>query len=155
MFGIKFSSVEAPQDLGMVSLHSDYHAFVREKIMKDSSIGLFSTYVLRFEEIPNVIFYYRNTLGSSEAIITLPLGLQDTDRTGNVTNEEKTKAILTLYTGSGEIERKIWRSIRTAKNEDDYTGLTLESFSSKMMPIFRIIPWEGDQYFLFPASGYE
>lgn len=155
MFSIKFSSVESPKDLGTTSLHSDYRSFIREKIMEDSSIGLFATYVLRFEEIPNVLFFYRNNLGSSEAIINIPMESQDIGYSGNVMSESKTKEMLMLYTGSGEIERKIWRSIRREKNEDDYIWLTYESFSTDLMPIFRVIKWEGDRYFLFPAHGYE
>lgn len=155
MFGIKFSVVEAPKDLGTVSLRSNYIPILRERIMESSSIGLFSTYVIRFEEIPNILFYYKNPLGSSEAIISFPIESWDIDQMGNFTSEEKTKEILSLYTESDEVERKIWRSIRKAQNEDDYIGITKEDFSSKLMPIFRLAQWEGDRYFLFPAHGYE
>lgn len=111
--------------------------------------------MIRFTEIPEVIFYYTNSLGSSEAIIEIPFATNDIDAAGNVISEAKTREILKLYGGKNGEERKIWRSIRFAKNTDDYIGLDAESFLPEMLPVFRVQQFNKISYLLSPAKNYE
>lgn len=111
--------------------------------------------MIHFTEIPDVIFYYTNSLGSSEAIIQIPFATSDLDPAGNIISEAKTREILKLYGGKNGEERKIWRSIRFAKNPDDYTGLDAESFIPEMLPVFRVQQLDTTSYLLSPAKNYE
>lgn len=79
MYGFKFSGREDPADLGEVSLSGNYREKIKDKIVQSSGNGAYTTYVIRFLEIPGVMFYYTNTLGSSEAIIAMDFSPDDLD----------------------------------------------------------------------------
>lgn len=155
MFGFKFSEREDPEDLGEVSLRSNYQETIKKKILEKSGNGAYRTYVIKFREIPDVIFYYTNSLGSSEAVIQLSFAPSDLDAEGNVISETKTREILKLYGGDGVEERKIWRSIRLGHQSDDYIGLSEGSFLPEMIPVFRVQKFDSTSYFLYPAKNYE
>lgn len=154
MFGFKFSGTQTPQELKTVWLNTNYQQDILAQIQEESANGTFERYVIRFKEIPGILFYYKNSLGSSEAIIHTTFSENDIDTEGNIISEEKTREILKLYTGNGD-ERKIWRSIRIKWDEHNYTGIDAENFLSEMLPLFRIKKLDAKSYTLYPTRKYE
>ena len=155
MFGFKFAGQDNPGKLETVSLKWNYKEEILRQIKDRSHEGTFLYYVLEFQEYPEVLFYYKNSLWTSEAIISIPLASTDIDAKGNVINPEKTRQILSLYSGDYG-ERKIWRSIRKKWDETNYNGLTLTDFSGKTITVlFQVKRLDEQSVLLNPAEGYE
>ena len=121
-------------------------------LLSDSGFGTYAQYVIEFREIPGVLFFYSNSLGSSEAVINTPITPSMLDQDGNLLDMAKTLEILKLYRGDGT-DRKIFRDIRKTANTDDYLGITASGFTRDMLPIFSLRSLGNDGYYLlFPAK---
>ncbi len=155
IFGLKFTKNETPKKLGIFSLKDNYESKILTLLLSDSGYGTYAQYVIEFREIPGVLFFYKNSLGSSEAIINTSITPSMLDQGSNLIDTAKTLEILGLYRGDGT-DRKIYRDIRKTTNTDDYLGITASGFTSDMLPIFRLQPLGKNGYYLvFPAKWYE
>lgn len=155
IFGLKFTGNETPKKLGIFSLKDNLESKILPMLLSDSGFGTYAQYVIEFREIPGVLFFYSNSLGSSEAVINTPITPSMLDQDGNLLDMVKTLEILKLYRGDGT-DRKIFRDIRKTANTDDYLGITASGFTRDMLPIFSLRSLGNDGYYLlFPAKWYE
>lgn len=139
-----------PDDIDIANVLVEPNESLEDAILKsireDASVGTSHYYAVRYKDQPAVIFYYKNHLPPSEAVLSF---IPPTDENGVITDQEITKKILALY-DTHEFSRGIRRA-----GDTTYQGINSEVFSEEMMPLFRIIPLSETDALLYTTEAYE